>query len=273
MRRAVDGRRGGKTGRAARLFLHYARFNLSAGMEYRASFITQVIGMFLNNSAFIVFWLVLYANVGDVNGYGFGDVMFLWSLTALGFGMAGVFLGNATQLSRVIYTGELDVYLLQPKPVLLNFLLSRMSVSAWGDISFGIILYAVTQPLQPGRILLFLIFSVLMGLVLVSLRVFYHSATFFFGNAEEFAIMASDLALSFSLYPGTIFQGPVVILLHSLVPAALISYIPVRLFRSFDPVLMLLLLVGDAAVMMAAWGAFRLGLRKYESGNRMGTRL
>jgi ABC-2 type transport system permease protein len=274
VRRAADaaGLRHAARG-AARLFFHYVRFNQGAGMEYRVSFITQVVGMFLNNSAFIVFWLVLYSNLGDINGYAFGDVMFLWALTALGFGLAGVFLGNATQLSRTIYTGELDVYLLQPKPPLINFLLSRMSISAWGDIAYGILLFAFTQPPDPLRAALFALFSVLMALVLVSLRVFYHSATFFLGNAEDFAATASDLVLSFALYPGSIFEGPVLLLLHSLIPAALIAYIPVRLVHSFDPVTMLLLLAGDGAVMLAAWGAFRLGLRRYESGNRMGTRL
>lgn len=267
MRRAADLKS------AARLFSHYVRFNLASSMEYRVSFITQVVGMFLNNSAFIVFWLVLYANLGDINGYTIGDVMFLWALTALGFGIAGVFLGNATQLSRTIYTGELDVYLLQPKPPLANFLLSRMSVSAWGDIAYGVLLFAFTQPLDPGRIGLFIVFSLLMALVLSSLRVFYHSTTFFLGNAEEFAATASELVLSFALYPGTIFEGPVLLLLHSLIPAALIAYIPVRLIRTFDPLTMLMLILGDAAVVLAAWGAFRLGLRRYESGNRMGTRL
>jgi ABC-2 type transport system permease protein len=257
----------------ARLFSHYIRFNLSAGMEYRVSFITQVVGMFLNNSAFIVFWLVLYSNLGDINGYAFGDVMFLWALSASGYGLAGVFLGNAPQLSRTIYTGELDVYLLQPKPVLPNFLLSRMSVSAWGDLIYGVLLFGFTQVFSPQRAMLFALFSILMAIVLVSLRVLYHSATFFLGNAEEFATTASDLVISFMLYPGSIFEGPVTLILHSLIPAALIAYIPVKLMHAFDPVTLLVLLAADGAVVLAAWGAFRLGLRRYESGNRMGTRL
>jgi ABC-2 type transport system permease protein len=256
-----------------RLFAHYVRFNLSAGMEYRVSFITQVVGMFLNNSAFIVFWVVLYSNLQEVNGYGFSDVMFLWALTSLGFGLADVFLGNAPQLSRTITSGELDVYLLQPKPPLINFLLSRMHVSGWGDIIYGIVLYVLTQAFSPAHIALFALFSILMALILVGLRVFYHCFTFFLGNAEEFAFMASEMALSFSLYPGSIFKGPVRFLLHSLIPAALIAYIPSSLVRSFDPVLFLVLILADAGVLIAAWGAFRLGLRRYESGNRMGTRL
>jgi ABC-2 type transport system permease protein len=256
-----------------RLFGHYVRFNLRAGMEYRASFVTQVLGMVLNNASFIIFWLILYSHLGNIRGYGFNDVMFLWALSAVGFGFAGVFLGNAGSLSRSIYTADLDVYLLQPKGVLSNFLFSRMSVSAWGDILYGLVLFAVTQPVAPDRVALFLLFSVLLTAVLTALRVLYHSLTFFLGNAEEFATMASDLVLNFALYPGSVFQGPVSLILHSLIPAALVAYIPVELFKLFDLQRLLLLIAADAIVVAAAWGVFRLGLRVYESGSRMGARM
>jgi ABC-2 type transport system permease protein len=257
----------------SRMVGHHVRFNLAAGMEYRASFVAQVLGMVANNASFIVFWLILYGQLGSIKGYGFADVMFLWALSALGYGMAGVFLGNAGMLSRAIYTAELDVYLLQPKPVLGSFLISRMSVSAWGDMAYGIVLFAFTQPITPGGVALFLLFSLLMAVVLTAMRVFYHCFTFFLGNAEEFAGTASELMLSFALYPGSIFEGPATILLSTLVPAALIAYVPVQLFKSFDPWRLLLLIGADAAVALAAWGTFRLGLRSYESGNRIGARL
>lgn len=284
MRRADDGMggagrgmppRGGSALHAGlRLFRRQVGCNLAAGMEYRASFLTQVVGMMLNNSAFILFWLILYDRIGTtIKGYGFHDVMFLWALSAAGYGIAAVFLGNAPSLSRTIYTGELDVYLLQPKPVLPSFLISRMSIPGWGDLAYGMVLFACTQPLSPGRIALFLAFSILMALVLAALRILYHSLTFFFGNAEDFAGTASEIVLSFMLYPGSIFEGPVSLLLHSLIPAALIAYIPAELFRAFDAGRMALLVAADLFLVLCAWGLFTLGLRKYESGNRVGTRL
>ena len=256
------------------LMMHYFRFNLSAGMAYTTSFLVQVFGMALNNSAFIVFWIILFERIGsDISGYDFQAVMFLWSLAAAGFGIASVFMGNATKLSQAIYSGELDVYLLQPKPVLPNFIASRMVISAWGDLGYGILLFAFTQPLSVMRIALFIIFSLLLALVLTSMRILYHSLTFFLGNAEEFARTASELMLSFVLYPGSIFKGPTLWLLHSLVPAALVAYLPARLINDFDPVLFAVVVLADVIFAAMAWGLFRLGLRRYESGNRMGTRL
>lgn len=263
-----------KVARIAKLAAHYFRFNLSAGMAYRGAFVTQVFGMVLNNSAFIIFWVILFEQIGgSIKGYGFNDLMFLWALAACGFGTAQVFMGNAHHLSRIIYTGELDVYLLQPKPVAINLVTSRMVVSGWGDMLYGIILFFATQQLTIWGVTLFFLFSVLMALVFTSLRLAYHSLTFFLGNAEPLATLASEMVISFMIYPGSIFKGPTVWLLHSLVPAALMAYIPARLIRDFDPWLFVILLGADFLLMTAAFLVFKRGIRSYESGNRIGTRV
>lgn len=260
--------------RLLRLAGHYFRFNLSASMAYSTSFLIQVFGMAINNSAFIVFWLVLFDRVGgEIAGYGFTEVMFLWALAASGFGVSVVLFGNTHQLSRIIYSGELDVYLLQPKPVLPNVLLSRTVVSGWGDLMYGVILFIATQRMTVVGWVLFLLFTALMALVVTAIRVFYHSLTFFLGNAESFAQTAGDLVISFMLYPGTIFRGPALWLLHSLIPAALIAYIPARIFSQFNLGLLLIVLGGDALVILVGILIFRLGLRRYESGNLIGARM
>ena len=230
--------------------------------------------MVLNNGAFILFWVILFERVGSsIRGYRLSDVMFLWAMIATGYGLAAVFLGNAAQISRVIFRGELDVYLLQPKPGLINLLASRMSISGWGDLIYGLLLFVLTQNLTPGGVALFVLFSLLAAIVITSFRVFYHSLTFFLGNAEEFATTAANLVISFSIYPGSLFEGPSVILLHSLIPAALVAYIPAEIFRHFDLWKMLALIGGDLLIVLTAALLFHLGLRRYESGNRMGTRV
>ncbi len=257
-----------------RLFSHYVKLNLQSAMEYRAAFLTQVFGMILNNSAFIVFWLVLFRAVGDdIAGWGFTAVMFLWSITAFGFGLASVFLGNALYLSRIIYTGELDVYLLQPKPILPNVLWSRSIVSGWGDAAYGLVLFGLTQPLSVAGIAIFLGFGVALALVLTAIRVIYHSLTFYFGNAEDFATTAGELVILFSMYPGGVFDGPTMWLLHSVIPAALVAFIPAQLFASFDTTLLLAVLAADALIIAGAVIVFARGVRRYESGNRIGARL
>jgi len=257
-----------------KLLQKYFLFNLSAGMEYKTSFIVQVFGMVLNNSAFIFFWLLLFDRVGgNINGYGFAEVMFLWAMVALGYGLTEIFMGNGRFISSIIYKGELDVYLLQPRPVLPNLVASRMNTAGWGDIVYGIILYGFTQPLEPMKILLFIFFTILMALVFTSVRVIYHSLTFFLGNAEQFAGTVTEMMINFILYPGSIFSGPSTWILHSLLPAALLAWIPAELFVEFQWQKFLLLLGADGFIILLALVVFKMGLKRYSSGNRMGTRL
>ena len=263
-----------RKGHLLRLFFHYLKFNTAAGMEYRTSFYVQIVGMALNNSAFIVFWVILFDRIGgSIQGYEFADVMFLWALVAAGVGLAGVVMANASQISRIIYQGDLDVYLLQPKPLIPNLVASRMSIASWGDLSYGIVLFFATQPVRLDTVVLFFTFTLLAALLMTALRVGYHSITFFAGNAEEFASTASEAVISFTLYPGSIFEGPVLWVLHSLIPAALLAYLPVRLIRNFSLRDFLILLAADLTIVIVAVVVFRLGLRRYESGNRIGTRV
>jgi ABC-2 type transport system permease protein len=193
---------------ALRLFGKYISFNLRSGMEYRVSFLVQVFAMALNNTAFIFFWMILFSRIGgSIAGYGFEQVMYLWAMIAAGFGLSAVLFGNTFHLSRVIYSGELDVYLLQPKPVLANVAASRMIVSGWGDVGYGVILFLFTQPLTPVSIAFFVAFSLLTALVFTAVLVIYHSLTFWMGNAEGIAGLAHEAMISFTLYPGRSSKG------------------------------------------------------------------
>ena len=267
--------------RTLRLIGRYARVNLAANAAYPGPFAIQVIAMAANNALFLAFWVILFEAIdAPIRGYSFTDVAFLWAVAAAGFGLGAIVCGNAGQLSRIIFQGDLDVYLTQPKPVLPNLLASRMSVSSWGDLLYGLGLFAFTQPLTVSGVGLYLLFTILAAGVFTAVRVLYHSLTFLLGNAEDVAGVGSEQVITFSLYPGSIFDGPLVaVVLHTLIPAALVAHLPAELFRAVargaavDWRLLAAIVGGDAALMAAAGAAFYLGLRRYESGNRIGARI
>jgi len=251
----------------------YLKSNLKSAAEYRAAFFIQVFGMILNNASFIVFWAVLFHRSESIAGYSFQNVMFLWTLASTGFGLAAVFLGNWLHLSRIIYNGELDVYILQPRNIPLNLLSSRMNISGWGDILFGIGLFFATQPLGLVSVILYIYLSILTGLGLAAINTAYHSLSFFLGRAEEIADLGLNGLLSFMTYPPGLFQGALKWVLMTLLPAFWISYIPEELFRSFSWQKFVFITLTDIILIGCCIGFFYLGLKKYESGNRMGTRL
>lgn len=249
------------------LMLHYIKFNLSSVMEYRVSFLTQSLGMILNNAAFIFFWWILFSNVNTIGGYGFQDEMMLWAVMSTSFGFTFVLFGNVSQITKMILNGELDTYLLQPKDPLCNILCSKTVVSAWGDTLYGIILFFIIRGFDITGFLLFLLFCITGALIFSSVLVSFHALSFHAGNVEGLAQMITEFLLSFGIYPEGIFSGGVRLILYTVIPSAFIVYIPSEVIKQFN-IISLLEVLGIALLwIVTAYFMFYRGLRKYESGN------
>jgi len=242
--------------------------NLASAMEYRASFISQILGMFLNNGIYFVFWLIFFDKFGSVRGYNIGEIYLLFAIVALGYGLAFMFAGNTgTNLAYIIAQGRLDYYLVFPRNLLLHVVCSRMIVSTIGDVTFGLTAYLFTGRFHPVEILLFLASSVLAALVLVAFTIISGSLAFHMGNAQYASQQMSNAVVTFALYPNTLFSGLARTLLFTLIPAGFVGAVPVEIVRGRD-VTLLLGLLGAAAVMwLLATAVFYLSLRRYESGS------
>jgi ABC-type uncharacterized transport system, permease component len=251
----------------------YFKFNLAASMEYRASFLIQVFGMILNNMTFIFFWWVIFGKVGLVADYGMKDVMFIWALTSSCFGFAHILFGNFSNIKNVIINGELDTYLLQPKNVYINVLCSRTVISAWGDLIYGLVLFPIAYGFNPLKILLFLGFTVFGGLLFVSLLATVETLTFFFGNSSALSRLVFEFMISFSLYPEGIFKNSIRWIFYSVLPVGFVIFIPYRIMKAFDPVYLVVLVLVDLLYISFGYMLFRKGLKRYESGNLITTRL
>lgn len=256
-----------------RLIGLYFKFNLQAAMEYRMSFITQALGMALNNSFFIFFWWIIFNKVPSIGGYGFREVMTIWALAASTFGFLHIFFGNTRQLTRIIINGELDTYLLQPKNVYVNVHCSRMVVSAWGDFIYGYILIIMLFGFAPLKLLLFTLFAAAGGLLSGAVMTSADTLTFYIGDASAVTRLVTEFLINFTLYPDSIFRREVKWLMFSLLPAGFIVFVPFRLLTAFSWQGLLVLLGIDAAYILLGYLFFKKGLKRYESGNLITTKL
>lgn len=260
--------------RYLRLIGLYFRLNLSSALEYRASFWMQVFGMMLSNLSFVFFWWMAFQRIpGRIGGYNFQDVMFIWALTASGHGLGHIVFGNQGRLTSLIMQGELDVFLLQPKALLVNVLCARSSFGSWGDLLYGFVLFGVTQ--QPGAVdwALFTWFVVLAAFLMTATCVAAHACTFFLGNASMLGTMVGEFVINFSIYPLGIYQGVIRVILFTLIPAGFAVHVPLSLLRGFSPGLLLGQLAFVLAYAAFAWWLFGRGLRRYASGNLINTRM
>jgi len=256
-----------------RIFACYFRLNLASALEYRASFFIQAFGMALSNSTFIFFWWIAFGQIGgSIAGYSFSDVLFIWAITSSGYGLSHILFANASGLTRLIVTGELDSYLLWPSNVLLNVLCAKTNLSAYGDLFYGIVIMAVIHTKNPAAWLLFALGVIIATFLLAAVSLTAHTLTFFFGDASSAGQLALEFALNFSLYPEKIYSVAMRSLMYSLIPIGIAVHVPLRLLHRFSPLMALISLAGTAVYCAAAAFFFRCGLRRYESGNIIVTR-
>jgi ABC-2 type transport system permease protein len=250
-----------------RLIWGYLRHNLMSGMAYRGAFLMQVFGMALNNLMLLFFWALVFEQFPEIKGWTLNNIIALYSVVATGFGLAVVVFGNCVRVPRIIASGDLDYYLTLPADPLIHVLVSRMSISGWGDLLFGLALYLIAVPDAWRTLPLFLLLSVLVGLIYVTFNVIAGSLAFWLGQAENLASQLRMALLNFSLYPVDIFPGGVRLLLYTLIPSAFVGSVPAKLVAQFDVIWLLRLVGMTVALAILARVIFELGLRRYESGN------
>jgi ABC-2 type transport system permease protein len=250
-----------------RLAATYVHFNLKAQLEYRGAFFSQVASMFVNDGAWVAFWILFFERFPVLHGWNLTDVIALWAIVTAGYGLAFGIMGNAVQLAACIVQGEIDAWLLQPRAVLPHMLLGRSSPTAWGDALFGYVVYVgFVRPDLP-HVVTFLVLSVAVAVAFVGFGILSGSLSFFIGNASALADQWRSTLISFSTYPPTLFRGAVKIVLYTVIPAGFASYLPVEALRRMSLLYALLSVGGALALLGAGTAAFYLGLRRYESGN------
>jgi ABC-2 type transport system permease protein len=262
----------GKVGSVLRFLATCWKVNVASALEYRLSFFLLAGMMFINNFMWLFFWTLFFHRFPVIHGWRLEDVMMLWAVGAGGFGWANVLFGNFHRIASVVSSGQLDVYLSQPKPVLLNVLASRMSVTAAGDFVFGLVVYVMVGNHSVTGAISFAAGLLIAGCLFMSVMVIAGCFAFYVGNSEGIAGQVFNSFVAMTTYPADIFRGLTRIILFSVVPAGFISYMPIGLLRGFDPVF-----VGGAVgvtLSLAFAGVlfFRAGLRRYTSGNAMAMR-
>ena len=229
--------------------------------------------MALSNSSFIFFWWVAFRQIGgSIAGYSFEDVLFIWAVASSAFGVANVLFYNASRLTTLIVTGELDTFLLQPCNLLLNVMCARTSLAAYGDLAYGFVLMFIFHASNPAAWLWFITGTLVGGLIFTAISLAAHTLSFYWGDTSLVEQMAVEFAINFSIYPDKIYAPFVRALMFSLIPTGLAVHIPMRLISGFSPWLALAALGGSALYCVLSCLFFYRGLRRYESGNVIVTR-
>lgn len=236
-------------------------------MEYRVAFLSQTIGMMLNDFMYFVIWIIFFDRFRDVRGWGLNDMYVTYGVLATSFGLVSILFGNAFNLSDIISKGRLDYYLSFPRPVLLHAVASRMIASGVGDFSYGFVSYGLSGFFTWDGLLRFILGSLLAAVVFAAFLILIQSLAFWLGIMSNLSALALNAMLTFGIYPITLFDNYAKLILFTIIPAALMGAIPAEFIRAFTWQTLAQLLVGAIVFLLIAIIVFRLGLRRYESGS------
>ncbi len=247
--------------------------NIVALLEYRASFLSQMVGMILNDAAYFTFWLIFFDRFRQVRGWGLTDMLLLFGLVPLSFGAAAFFFGNFLSVANVITSGNLDYYLSLPRPVLLHVLASRSHPSGLGDMAYGLISILLARQFTPDAVARFVLGSLLSFTVFISFLVIMQSLAFWMGSAQMLSSQANNAMVTLASYPITLFDGAARFILLTILPAGLMGTVPVEFVRSFSWGRLTQMLAGGIVFLALALWLFQRGLHRYESGSAIQTQL
>lgn len=255
-----------------KVMLLSVKYNIMREMTNHITFITNIVFMVLNNATFIVTWVLLFQLKKNIGGYTMNDVLLLWGLAAGTFGLSHIFFHRAYDIPDLIIAGKLDSFLVQPKNVLLGVISSGTSTSALGDLLYGYLIICIFK-FSIVNLILFTFFSITGALILTAFAVIVGSLSFWIIRAEALSSNLNNIITLFSTYPEGIFKGIVRMILYTVVPVGLASYLPLKVMLQFH-LLNLFVVVGFTILIIAvAFFVFYKGLKRYTSSSLMSARI
>ena len=256
-----------------KLIFDYYKLNVKKEWKYKASFFMQIIMMILNDLFFIIQWVIIFALIDNIGGYGFNETMLLWAIAAGGYGVSHAFFGGAWNIKDIVYEGKLDVYLTQPKSVLLNVACSNTEIGAMGDILYSFIVLPIIG--APWHWYLIMVPAIIMsGLIYVSSYVVYVSLCFYIKRGDAVAKSVEGTLNKAGNYPPSIFTGIAKWLFFTIIPTFFFTFVPSQYFFLTPNIWWIIGGVTVTALwVILAFVFFKIGLKKYNSGNLMGGRL
>ncbi|MBD3249320.1 hypothetical protein GF336_04710 [Candidatus Woesearchaeota archaeon] len=240
------------------------KFNLASAMEYKFNFLFMTTSMILNNVFLLLFWWILFDKFKEMNGWMFQDFMMLMAVVSVAIGLSRTLFYNARKLHKNISEGGLDYYIVLPKSILLNSIV-KIDYAGIGDLVFGILIGVLA--IDPINYPLFIVLVILSSIIYTSFILIINSSSFFIGKGESLSNSLELGIIVFSTYPFSLFGGLSRFLLLTIIPAGFVGGIPVGILKSFNWQWFLILLGFTVLIALLAYLIFRIGLKRYESGN------
>ena len=244
-------------------------------LAYPLSFALQCLGQAIAQAGDLVAVFVLFNHVTAMGGFSVNEVLVLYGIASVAFGLADGAVGELSTLPAYIRTGRLDALLLRPMSALGQLCASGIALRRLGRILTGLIvlgyaLSSVNVQWTGPRVALAVVAPVAGAVVLGAIWVVACSVCFWLIEGRELASSVTYGSSMFTAYPLGVFNSWLRRLMGFAVPGAFVAYFPtLALLGKTDPLglprfLQWSSLAVAALSVLVASRIWRLALRHYQ---------
>ncbi len=255
-----------------RYALDMLKTNMKAAATMKTTYLIRSIFNITNHTIYLCMWVVIFDRIPSIGGWQVQHIMLAYGVGIFSWGLISFLAFGIRTLPRQIDQGELDTYLTQPKPVLLNIALGTTQAAGPPEMVFGTIVLAIAGYMAGVSLIMLAFLAICCSIVFASLVLAYGSLGFwlkdFHGSAEEiyfnFFIMATR--------PEAVFSGWMLVIVLTVMPISFMTHIPLHALLDDSLPALVFAIAGTFFCAASAYAIFSAGLKRYESGNRFGVR-
>ena len=256
------------------VYRHLVMASVRSQLAYPTSFALQCAGQALVQLEDMVVIVVLFSRIGAMGGFTRQEVLLIFSLAGVSFGLADLLIGSLDRVGELVRAGTLDALLLRPVPAMTQICAAEFALRRLGKVvtALAILGYVLATshigwtPLRAAM----LVITPLTGLVLFgAIWVTATATTFWLLEGQELPNSVTYGSGLFTSYPVSVFSGWLLRLMAFVVPGAFVAYYPaLAILGKPDPLGLPTVLPYSApvvAVLAAGLAAlaWRAGLRHY----------
>jgi ABC-2 type transport system permease protein len=257
------------------LYVVLIRAQISAQLQYRASFAVQSLGQFLVTFTDFIMLILLFQRFPGIAGWSFGEVAFLYGLGGLAFGISDLLCGGFDNLSRMIRLGTFDRVLTRPVGTFAQVLASDVQIRRLGRIAQGLVTLGIAvswlEVNWSGPKVLVAVSAVASGVVIfTAIWVIGAAITFWTVETSEVTNVFTYGGEALVSYPMPIYAEGLRRFFTFVVPLAFVAYLPALYILErqdplgLPPALQLCSPIVAVAFLVAARCCWALGVRHYQ---------
>ena len=252
---------------------YFVKLSVQRQVEYPLFLVSWFTMNFLQWFGGYYFIKILAVRFNGIAGWGFPELIFLFSLSLISHGLNVIFFIQTWQIGRMIIKGEFDQILLRPMDSFFLFIVRNVNFIGIADLIPGLIVFAYACKLlhfdfNPAS--MFKILVVVLGATLIRTSIFLitNSVSFWSNNRDRMTFLVLESVQNCSMYPLKIFPDFFQVVLTFILPIAFISYYPsTELLGKNQAQLPFTFIAFAIGLVLFAVGycIFNKGIKKYES--------